>query len=103
MPPSVTVAALLKAVVCAAMLLYCSVASSLGQRVPVRQYVRDVIRTFNTQYAPLAGPVRSGSTLLLLLLLLLLLPAKLLQVLLTFQPCTLFKSVLTTLIYMFDV
>jgi hypothetical protein len=29
--------------------------------------------------------------------------AKLLQVLLTFQPCTPFKSVLVILIYMFDV
>jgi hypothetical protein len=42
------------------------------QRLPVREYVRDVVRTLSTQYAALAGPVRSGSTLLLLLLLLLL-------------------------------
>jgi hypothetical protein len=42
---------------------------TLLQRVPVREYVRDVVRTLSTQYAALAGPVRSGSTLLLLLLL----------------------------------
>jgi hypothetical protein len=41
------------------------------QRVPVREYVWNVVRTLSTQYAALAGPVRSGSTLLLLLLLLL--------------------------------
>jgi hypothetical protein len=44
--------------------------SEAWQRVPVRQYVRDVVRTLSTQYATLTGPVRSDSTLLLLLQLL---------------------------------
>jgi hypothetical protein len=45
------------------------------QRVPIRQYVPDVVRTLSTQYVALSGPVRSGSTLLLLLLLAALLPS----------------------------
>jgi hypothetical protein len=45
------------------------------QRVPVREYVRNAVRTFSTQYAPLAGPVRGDSTLLSSRLLLLLLPS----------------------------